>query len=181
MRRVGLIDTMVGNVCASAHRNVPPRDAVRRTTIATQRASRWGHPATLARLARTVTLKSLWLRTSPTKRDIRRLLSAAPVIGPLSTQRDARGYEASGSVTDRCKVQVDQLRRQKISDSKNLKCPNDFAPPLATRVKPYSRKRSNFSLDDGAKEGSFPTPEAVPCPLPMIQSFLRSPSMPSIP
>jgi hypothetical protein len=52
---------MVGNAYASAHRNVPPRDAARRTTIATQRARRWGHPATLARLARTVTLKSLWL------------------------------------------------------------------------------------------------------------------------
>ena len=84
-------------------------------------------------------------------------------------------------VTDCCDGELAHLRRQKISDSKNLKCPNDFAPPLATRVKPYSRKRSNFSLDDGAKEGSFPTPEAVPCPLPMIQSFLRSPSMPSIP
>jgi hypothetical protein len=55
MRRVGLIDITVGNACASAHRNVPPRDAARRTTSLrnaraagdTRRLSRFnadGHP-----------------------------------------------------------------------------------------------------------------------------------------
>ena len=50
MRRVGLIDIKVGNACASAHRNVPPRDAVRRTT-SLRNASCWDIPAALARLA----------------------------------------------------------------------------------------------------------------------------------
>src|SRR5271155_1062218 len=68
MRRVGLIDITVGNAtrlgasqrsttrpCASHH-------------ISTQRANRWGHPAALARLARTVTLKRLWLRDGHVQR-----------------------------------------------------------------------------------------------------------------
>src|SRR5712664_449494 len=56
MRRVGLIDTMVGNACASAHRNVPPRDAARRTTSLRNARAAGDNPAPLARLTRTVTL-----------------------------------------------------------------------------------------------------------------------------
>jgi hypothetical protein len=47
---------------ASAHRNVPPRDAARRTTSLRKRLSRWGSLAACARLARTVPLRRLWLR-----------------------------------------------------------------------------------------------------------------------
>ena len=36
--------------------------------IATQRENRWGHPAVLARLAQTVTLKRLWLRDGHVQR-----------------------------------------------------------------------------------------------------------------
>jgi hypothetical protein len=45
MGRVGLVDITVGNAArASAHRNVPPRDAARRTASLRKRANRWGHP-----------------------------------------------------------------------------------------------------------------------------------------
>jgi hypothetical protein len=52
MGRVGLIDITVGNAArASAHRNVPPRDAARRTTsLRNARAAR-DIPAALVRLA----------------------------------------------------------------------------------------------------------------------------------
>src|ERR1700738_673042 len=56
MRRVGLIDITVGN---AARLGASQRSTTRRCAshhVATQRASRWGHPATLARLARMVTL-----------------------------------------------------------------------------------------------------------------------------
>ena len=54
MRRVGLIDITVGNAARLARRNVPPRDAARRSTIATHRASRRGSPAGSRGFARTV-------------------------------------------------------------------------------------------------------------------------------
>ena len=53
---------MVGNACASAHRNVPPRDAARRSTSLRNARAAGDIPAALARLARTVRLKRLWLR-----------------------------------------------------------------------------------------------------------------------
>src|SRR5258708_27639560 len=68
MRRVGLIDITVGN---AARLGASQRSTTRRCAshhIATQRANRWGHPAALARLARTVTLKRLWLRDGHVQR-----------------------------------------------------------------------------------------------------------------
>src|SRR3979490_1453402 len=68
MRRVGLIDITVGN---ATRLGVSQRSTTRRCAshhIATQRANRWGHPAALARLARTVTLKRLWLRDGHVQR-----------------------------------------------------------------------------------------------------------------
>jgi hypothetical protein len=67
MGRVGLIDITVGNAARlGAHRNVPPRDAARRTT-SLRNARAAGHfPAAFARLARTVRLKRLWLREGMT-------------------------------------------------------------------------------------------------------------------
>jgi hypothetical protein len=47
--RLGASQRSTTRRCASHH-------------IATQRVNRWGHPAALARSARTVTLKRLWLR-----------------------------------------------------------------------------------------------------------------------
>ena len=57
MRRVGLIDITVGNAARLAHRNVPPRDAARRTTSLRNARAAGDIPAALARLARTVRLK----------------------------------------------------------------------------------------------------------------------------
>src|ERR1700724_4123849 len=60
MRRVGLIDITVGN---ATRLGASQRSTTRRCAshyIATQRANRLEHPAALARLARTVTLKRLW-------------------------------------------------------------------------------------------------------------------------
>jgi hypothetical protein len=68
MRRVGLIDITVGNAGASAHRNVPPRDAARRTTSLRNARAAGDIPVGLARLARTVRLKRLWLRAGHMKR-----------------------------------------------------------------------------------------------------------------
>src|ERR1700737_3300102 len=68
MRRVGLIDYTVGN---ATRLGASQRSTTRRCAshhIATQRANRWGHPAALARLARTVTLKRLWLRDGHVQR-----------------------------------------------------------------------------------------------------------------
>ena len=65
---VGLIDITVGN---AARLGALQRSTTRRCAshhIATQRANRWGHPAVLARLARTVTLKRLWLRDGHVQR-----------------------------------------------------------------------------------------------------------------
>lgn len=62
MRRVGLIDSRVGNACVPAHRNVPPRDAARRTTSLRNARAAGDTPADLARLARTVRLKRPGLR-----------------------------------------------------------------------------------------------------------------------
>jgi hypothetical protein len=62
MRGVGLIDITVGNACVSAHRDVPPRDAARRTTSLRNSRAAGDIPAALVRLARTVCLKRLWLR-----------------------------------------------------------------------------------------------------------------------
>src|SRR5882672_1186161 len=58
-------------------------------------------------------------------------------------------------VTGRYKVQT--ITCGKKSVPKNLKSLNDFALSFATRVKLCSRKRFNWSPDDGAKERSFPT------------------------
>jgi hypothetical protein len=70
MRRVGLIDITVGNATrfGASQRSTTRRCASHH--IATQRANRWGHPAALARLARTVTLKRLWLRDGHVRRNI---------------------------------------------------------------------------------------------------------------
>src|ERR1700736_5403896 len=57
MRRVGLINIKVGNACASAHRNVPSRDAARRTTSLRNARAAGDILAALARLVRTVRLK----------------------------------------------------------------------------------------------------------------------------
>jgi hypothetical protein len=68
MRRVGLIDITVGN---AARFGASQRSTTRRCAshhIATQRASRWDVPVGLARLARTVRLKRLWLRAGHMKR-----------------------------------------------------------------------------------------------------------------
>jgi hypothetical protein len=68
MRRVGLIDITVGN---ATRLGASQRSATRRCAshhIATQRANRRGHPAVLARLAQTVTLKRLWLRDGHVQR-----------------------------------------------------------------------------------------------------------------
>ena len=66
MRRVGLIDITVGNAARlGTSLGASQRSTTRRCAshhIATQRVNRWGHPAALARSARTVTLKRLWLR-----------------------------------------------------------------------------------------------------------------------
>jgi hypothetical protein len=53
--RLGASQRSTARRCASHH-------------ITTQRANRWGHPAALARLARTVTLKRLWLRDGHVQR-----------------------------------------------------------------------------------------------------------------
>jgi hypothetical protein len=66
MRRVGLVDSTVGNACASAHRNVPPRDAARRTTSLRNARAAGDIPAALVRLARTVRLKRSGARGSET-------------------------------------------------------------------------------------------------------------------
>jgi hypothetical protein len=57
--RVGLIDITVGNAGASAHRNVPPRDAARRTTSLRNARAAGDTPAALVRLAGMVRLKRL--------------------------------------------------------------------------------------------------------------------------
>jgi hypothetical protein len=70
MRCVGLIDVTVGN---ATRLGASQRSTTRRCAshhIATQRANRWGHPAVLARLARPVTLKRLWLRDGHVRRNI---------------------------------------------------------------------------------------------------------------
>src|ERR1700719_2392913 len=56
MRRVGLIDITVGNATrfGASQRSTTRRCASHH--IATQRANRWGHPAALARSARTVSV-----------------------------------------------------------------------------------------------------------------------------
>ena len=69
---------MVGNACASAHRNVPPRDAARRTTSLRNARAAGDIPAALARLARTVGLK----RSTPCGFETVWRLRATPYRGP---------------------------------------------------------------------------------------------------
>jgi hypothetical protein len=59
-------------------------------------------------------------------------------------------------VTGRYEGELRLLASAKIWVSKNLKLGKNFATLLAMRVKLYSRKRFNCSLDDGVKEGSLP-------------------------
>jgi hypothetical protein len=68
MRRVGLIDITVAN---ATRLGASQRSTTRRCAshhIATQRANRWGHPADLVHLARTVILKRLGLRDGHVQR-----------------------------------------------------------------------------------------------------------------
>jgi hypothetical protein len=78
MRRVGLINIKVGNACASAHRNVPPRDAARRTTSLRNARAAGDIPAALARLARP--------NASYRQRALTRV--SCPMIASIDTKRE---------------------------------------------------------------------------------------------
>ena len=88
-RRVGLIDIKVGNACASAHRNVPPRDAARRTTSLRNARTAGDIPAALVRLARTYDRKLQVLAAVITQ--VVRRASRPPAEPSSSADRHAKG------------------------------------------------------------------------------------------
>ena len=95
MRRVGLIDITVGN---AARFGASQRSTTRRCAshhIATQRASRWGNPGGLARLARTVRLKRLWLRGGHMKRNACERMNSPPRDVPSSNALNSLSHNLS--------------------------------------------------------------------------------------
>ncbi len=80
------------------------RSATRRCAshhIATQRLSRWGSPAARARLARTVTLKRLWLRDSLVKRNICERMNSPPRDVPARARVSCHLVPAGGCFRSR--------------------------------------------------------------------------------
>jgi hypothetical protein len=155
MRCVGLIDITVGN---AKRLGASQRSTTRRCAshyIATQRANRWGHPAALVRLARTVTLKRLWLRDGMCSVQFFVAQSWAECITnmPGFNLRQAKPTDY-GLRSDDCKCAI-HLGKQSADASRNQPVNRNKSKPLRIGVG-LARRSTIFTASASAAMAKSP-------------------------